>query len=92
SRYAPDWARTRLSLAAEAELDAATRLSLAWVHKRLGQGGPDPSLLSLRLSRRFGPVEAQARLENLLDRRAQEIPGVDVPGRAAYLSLTWSRR
>ncbi|BDU75937.1 TonB-dependent receptor plug domain-containing protein [Mesoterricola sediminis] len=91
SRYAPDWVRLQASLTADADLGSATRLALAWVHKRPGQGGPQPSLLALRLTRRLGPLEVQLRAENLLDRRVQEIPGVDVPGRAAYLALAWRR-
>jgi outer membrane cobalamin receptor len=91
SRYAPDWVRVQASLAAEAVLNPATRLALSWVHKHPGQGGPEPSQLALRVSRILGAFELQLRADNLLDKRVQEITGVDVPGRSVSVSLVWRR-
>jgi outer membrane receptor protein involved in Fe transport len=72
-------------------LDPATRLGATFNQKQRTLGGPDPSLLALRLTRRLGAWEGFLQGENLLDRRYEEISGVPMPGRTFSLGLRWSR-
>lgn len=89
SRYAPDCVRHHLTATLTADLPKAMRLSTTCTYKDRALPGSDPLLLSLRLARTFGPVEAFLQGENLLDRHWEEIQGIPLPGRTVSAGLRW---
>jgi len=91
SRYAPDCVKSQLSLAADGDLGRGWGASASCVHKQRALPGPDPLLLALKLSRRFGACEAYVQGENLLDKHYEELAGVPMPGRTFRAGLSWRR-
>jgi vitamin B12 transporter len=45
--------------------------------------------LDIRLSRRIGPYRIALELDNLMDSRFEDIPGVPCPGRSFLISMEW---
>jgi iron complex outermembrane receptor protein len=90
SLYAPNAVRNEVSLSADAELGLGTRLATAFTYKQRSLPGPDPALLSFRLSRTYRTLEVSLSGANLLDRHYEEIVGLPMPGRTFSLGLRWT--
>lgn len=89
SRYAPDCVRHHVTGTLAADVAAGTVLAATCTYKDRALPGPDPLLLSLKLSRRFGSLEASLQGDNLLDRRWEELQGIPLPGRTFSAGLRW---
>ena len=87
ARNAADRAAASASMAAD--VAAGTVLAATCTYKDRALPGPDPLLLSLKLSRRFGSLEASLQGDNLLDRRWEELQGIPLPGRTFSAGLRW---
>jgi iron complex outermembrane receptor protein len=89
SKYVLEYAPHTVAGAAVIPLPGAFRVAprLEYKHRRRNAGKFDYALLDFRLSRAFENFELRVDGTNLTDRRYQEIAGVDMPGRAAILSI-----
>jgi iron complex outermembrane receptor protein len=90
SRYAVAHPRLEAALAGSVGLPFSVRADATWRVRRPQRGGAY-GLLDLRGVRPLGRgLEVELEISNALDHHYQELPGVDMPGRWASLSIRFS--